>query len=155
MFSNRCRAPLIVWGCRLLLLLHLKMKWQKNFSISLLQEAVGSNPTLQQDLLNELMWVKDYENALSFALKLGVPDHHWPRYLRTFRVQCGQQKLVASNSLFSCWFIFVIPCIWFALIEFLSVHYHSVETTWSCWISTIMSEMAWRLPYEFAVVWET
>ncbi|XP_075550708.1 exonuclease mut-7 homolog isoform X1 [Dermacentor variabilis] len=56
-------------------------------------EAVGSNPTLQQDLLNELMWVKDYENALSFALKLGVPDHHWPRYLRTFRVQCGQQKV--------------------------------------------------------------
>ncbi|XP_037559654.1 exonuclease mut-7 homolog isoform X2 [Dermacentor silvarum] len=56
-------------------------------------EAVGNNITLKQDLLNELMWVRDYENALSFALKLGLPEHQWPRYLRTFRVQYGQQKV--------------------------------------------------------------
>lgn len=56
-------------------------------------EAVGNNLTLKQDLLNELMWVSDYENALSFALKLGLPEHQWPRYLRTFMVQCGQQKV--------------------------------------------------------------
>uniref|UniRef100_A0A224Z4S8 Protein containing DNA pol A exo1 domain n=1 Tax=Rhipicephalus zambeziensis TaxID=60191 RepID=A0A224Z4S8_9ACAR len=56
-------------------------------------EAVGTNPTLQHDLLNELLWVDDYESALSFAIKLGMPDHQWPRSLRTFRVQCGQQKV--------------------------------------------------------------
>lgn len=56
-------------------------------------EAVGTNPTLQHDLLNELLWVDDYENALSFAIKLGLPDHQWPRSLRTFRVQCGPHKV--------------------------------------------------------------
>lgn len=56
-------------------------------------EAVGTNTTLQQDFLNELLWMNDYDNALRFAMKFGLPDQQWPRCLRSFRAQCGQQRV--------------------------------------------------------------
>ncbi|XP_029849954.2 exonuclease mut-7 homolog isoform X2 [Ixodes scapularis] len=56
-------------------------------------EAVGPNCSLQKELINDLMWMNDYENALSFALKLGLPEHHWPNYLRDYKERCGVRKV--------------------------------------------------------------
>ncbi|XP_075735589.1 exonuclease mut-7 homolog isoform X4 [Rhipicephalus microplus] len=56
-------------------------------------EVVGTNSSLQRDLLNELLWVNDYESALNFAVKLCVPDRQWPRAIRSFMGQCGPEKV--------------------------------------------------------------
>lgn len=56
-------------------------------------EAVGLNCSLQKELIHDLMWMNDYENALSFALKLDLPEHHWPNYLRDYKERCGLRKV--------------------------------------------------------------